>query len=544
MRHDADGTRRYGRRRFLATAGAAAGALAAGWSPGRAAAAAPTRGGTLVYGLGFDLDGTMDPHVTNFDSTIRVTQNICEPLVWEPTPGHFVPALAESWTISPDVKAYTFKLKKGVKFSDGTPFNAAAVKFTMDRIADPATKAGQSHDQLGPYDHTDVVDDYTARIVMKIGYAALMTNLNGYLGIVSPTAVRQMGADFARHPVGSGPFLFKEWVTNDHITLVRNPDYNWGSPLFKNRGAAYLDQVVYKIIPDGSVRTGTLKSGEIQYCDAIDPLQYGSLLRDRRFSVVKKANPGSGRTVLLNMTSKGPISELAVRQAMEYGIDREGVNQAVFHGLMVVAGSPLMKPTFGYDPASALIYPYNPTKAKSTLEEAGWKAGPDGIRTKSGQRLTMEFPIIGRPQDRAMAESFQASLVDIGMDVRVTPLELGAFRKRVAQNQYDANFMWFAYGDPDVLTAIFHTQNPGPGFNRGRYSVPEVDRWLEQAGATLDPQGRTRLYAQIQQKVLRDGAVIPLIDTVTYNAKRVEVQGEIMDALADYVYLNDVYLAK
>jgi len=143
-----------------------------------------------------------------------------------------------------------------------------------------------------------------------------------------------------------------------------------------------------------------------------------------------------------------------------------------------------------------------------------------------------------------MAESFQASLVDIGMDVRVTPLELGAFRQRVAQNQYDANFMWFAYGDPDVLTAIFHTQNPGPGFNRGRYSVPEVDRWLEQAGATLDPQGRTRLYAQIQQKVLRDGAVIPLIDTVTYNAKRVEVQGEIMDALADYVYLNDVYLAK
>jgi peptide/nickel transport system substrate-binding protein len=129
------------------------------------------------------------------------------------------------------------------------------------------------------------------------------------------------------------------------------------------------------------------------------------------------------------------------------------------------------------------------------------------------------------------------------MDVRVTPLELGAFRARVAQNQYDANFMWIAYGDPDVLSAIFHTQHPGPGFNRGRYSEPEVDGWLEQAGATLDKSTRIRLYSQIQQRVLNDGAVIPLIDTVTYNAKRVEVKGDIIDALGDYVYLNDVYLA-
>ncbi len=546
MGHQGQGTSgRFGRRRFLAAAGASAGALALGWAGApRRAAAAPTRGGTLSYGLGFDLDGTMDPHVTNFDSTIRVTQNICEPLVWEPNPGHFVPALAESWTISSDVKTYTFKLKRGVKFSDGTPFNAAAVKFTMDRIADPATKAGQSHDQLGPYDHTEIVDDYTVKLVFKEGYAALMTNLNGYIGIVSPAAVRQMGADFARHPVGTGPFLFKEWVTNDHITLVRNPDYNWGSSYFTNRGPAYLDSVVFKIIPDPSVRTGTLTSGETQYIDGIDPLQYGSLLRDRRFSVVRKGNPGSGRLVLLNMTSKGPISDVAVRHAIQFGVDREGFNQSVFHGLMVVSGSPLMKPTFAYDPASAQLYPYNPTKAKALLEEAGWKVGGDGTRTKGGLRLTLDFPIIGRAQDKAMAESFQASLVDIGIDVRVTPLEIGAFRARVAQNTYDANFMWLEYGDPDVLTAIFHTQNPGPGFNRGRYSVPEVDRWLEQAGATNDAPTRIKLYAQIQQRVLNDGAVVPLIDTITYNAKRVEVHGEVMDALADYVYLNDVYVAK
>ena len=154
------------------------------------AAAASGGGGSLVYGLNGDFDDTLDPQVTNFDTSIRVTLNVCEPLVWEPEPGKFMPGLAEKWDISPDATTYTFNLKKGVKFHDGTPFNGAAVKFTLDRIVDPATKAGQSHDQLGPYDHTEVLDDYTVKVVMKQPYAPLLTNMNGYLGIVSPTAVQ------------------------------------------------------------------------------------------------------------------------------------------------------------------------------------------------------------------------------------------------------------------------------------------------------------------------------------------------------------------
>src|SRR6195256_4979592 len=166
-----------------AAAAAPTTAPAAAAKPTIAAAAAPAgSGGTLAYGLSFDFDDTLDPQVTNFDSTIRVTLNVCEPLVWEPEPGKFVPGLADSWEVTPDAKEYTFKLKKNVKFHDGTPFNAQAVKFTMDRVVDPATKAGQSHDQLGPYDHTEVIDDTTAKIVLKQPYAPLPTNLNGYLG--------------------------------------------------------------------------------------------------------------------------------------------------------------------------------------------------------------------------------------------------------------------------------------------------------------------------------------------------------------------------
>ncbi len=530
-----------------ATSGPAAGGSATAAPVAPAATAAPAAaaasGNTLTYALGFDLDDTMDPQVTNFDSTIRVTLNICEPLVWEPEPGKFVPGLAESWEISDDAKTYTFKLKQGVKFHDGTPFNADAVKFTFDRVMDPATKAGQSHDQLGPYDHTEVVDDHTVKVVMKQGYAPLLTNPNGYLGIVSPTAAKKDPAAFARAPIGPGPFLFKEWVPKDHITLVKNPDYNWGSSFFKHTGPAYLDQLIFKIIPEASVRTGALKSGEIQYADDIDPLEYEALKGDPKFVVIEKGQPGSGYTLLLNTTSKGPISDPQVRLALEYAIDREGLNKSVFQGLNKVAFSPLMQPTFGYDASTEQIYSFDPDKAKQSLDAAGWKGGAAGIGEKGGEKLAIDFPIISRPNDKAMAESIQASLRDVGIDFKITPLERAAYTDARKQNKYDAGFMWFSYGDPDVLRTIFHSANVD-AFNRAKYQVPEVDKLLEDAAATTDPAKRKDLYTQIQQRVLKDTVVVPLVDTVTHNAKRAEVTGDYLDALASYVWLYDVQIKK
>jgi peptide/nickel transport system substrate-binding protein len=532
---------------------AAAPTTAAAAAPTPAAAAKPTvapaaatapSGGTLVYGLNGDFDDTLDPQVTNFDTSIRVTLNVCEPLVWEPEPGKFMPALAEKWDVSPDATVYTFNLKKGVKFHDGTPFNGAAVKFTFDRVVDPATKAGQSHDQLGPYDHTEVVDDYTIKVVMKQPYAPLLTNLNGYLGIVSPTAVQKMGmADFARHPVGTGPFMFSEWVNKDHVTLVRNPDYNWGSSMFKNTGPAHLDQVTFKIIPEPSVRSGTLKTGETQLIDEVDPLEYPTLSGDKNFSIIQKGQPGSGWILMLNGTSTGAIADPAVRQAMEYAVDRDGVNQSVFQGLNKPAWSPLMRPTFAYDPSTESVYSFDPDKARSILDAAGWTPGVDGIRAKGGQRLEIAFPIISRPRDNAMAESVQASLHDVGIDLKVDPLERAAAREAYQQNRYDISFMWFSYGDPDVLRTLFHSANVG-AFNRSKYRVPEVDKLLEDAAGSTDPNHRADVYKQIQQRVLKDTAIVPLVDTIVYNAKRASVQGEILDALASYFYLNDVQVAK
>ncbi|HLN13243.1 MAG TPA: ABC transporter substrate-binding protein, partial [bacterium] len=373
------------RRALLGQIGAAGAALAWG-APDYARAAAPG-GGTLTYGMSLDVDETLDPQVTNWISVVRVVFNICETLVLQPVMGRFVPGLAESWQVSPDAKTFTFKLKRGVVFHDGTPFTAEAVRFTLDRVVDPATKAGASHDALGPYDQTEVVDDYTARIVMKQGFAPLLGNLaTGVLGIVSPDAVKKMGpAAFAQHPVGTGPFMFKEWVAQDHITVVRNPAYRWGSSYYKHTGPAYLDQIIYKVILEPAVRTGTLKSGETQFIDDVDPQQYDVLRHDSQLVVIDQGQTGSGETILLN-TSTGPTADPQVRVAIEYAIDRDGLNQSVYHGTNKVAWSPLMRPTFAYDANTEKMYSYSPDKARATLEAAGWKIGSGGVREKNGEK--------------------------------------------------------------------------------------------------------------------------------------------------------------
>jgi peptide/nickel transport system substrate-binding protein len=554
-------------RRSLLTGGAAALALsrldaaaaAGGGGVARALRQDVEPGGTLTYALGFDVDGTLDPGVTHFDSTIRVTLNICEPLVWMPSATEIVPGLAESWEVSADGLEYTFHLKQGVSFHDGTPFNAEAVQFTFDRVVeadkvtaeggtpDPETAivAGQAHDQIGTYDHSEIIDDYTITMVLSRPFSPFLTGLNGYLGIVSPTAVQTMGlAEFARAPVGTGPYKFKEWIEADHITIERNPDFNWGSSFFKHPGAAYFDEIIYKVIPDPAVRTGTLISGETQYIDEIDPLQLEDLQSNSELTVIEQGQPGSGWVLLVNYARpERPVADPLVRQSLEYAVDKEAFNQAVFAGLASPASSPLMKVTFGYDPATEQVYSYDKAKAESLLEEAGWVKGSGNIREKDGQPLELYFPIIDRPRDNAMATFLQGAFREIGIDMTVEPMERGRYVQTwQEENNYDFSFMWFSYADPDVLRTIFYSKNIG-AFNRAQYNNPEIDKMLEDAAASSDPEVRKDLYAQIQMKVLEDAVVIPLADSITHNAKQATLTDEYLDFLASYVWMNDAHFA-
>ena len=544
-----------------AALGIAAGSLAGktplpGFSPMIASAQDVQAGGTLTYGVSFDFDGTLDPQVTNYDSTIRVMLNVCEPLIWMPTATEFYPGLAESWEISDDGLEYPFKLKQGVSFTDGTPFNAEAVQFTYDRVvesrkltdageevdAETVIVPGQSFNQIDAYDHAEIIDDHTIKLILSRPFAPFLSGLNGYLGIVSPTAVKEMGlAEFGRKPVGTGPFMVQEWVEQDHVTLVKNPDYNWGSSFFSNTGAAYLDEMIYKIIPDGAVRTGTLLSGESQYIDEIDPLQLADLQENPDIAIVQQGQPGSGYILLFNLAREGsPQSDVAVRRALSFAVDKEGLNQAVWGGVYSPAASPLMKPTFGYEPKTEEIYTYDTAQAAALLDEAGWALNGE-YREKDGQRLTFSWPIQDRPNDNGMATFIQGAWRAVGAEVVVEPMERGAFVERTREaGEYDLAFMWFSYADPDTLRTIFYSGNIG-NFNVGNYNNPEMDQMLLDAAASIDVEERQELYSKIQLQLLDEAVTIPLSDSITYNGKRANLEGDYLDFLASYVWMNDAH---
>src|SRR5439155_8480415 len=223
-------------------------------APTEAAATAPKQGGVLNIGA-FDEIISLDPINAGGGSGHLVNNLLYDTLIVQGSDDKFYPGLAESWEPSADGKTFTFKLKKGVKFHDGTPFDAKAVQFNLDRLASGSGKAGVYISLVGLYDHTEAVDDYTAKVVLKAPLAAFYNAIcYGFAGMASPTAVQKFGKDFDTNPVGTGAFSFVEWIPKAHATFKRNTDYNWGSTRFKHQGPPYLDSVTLTLIADTETR--------------------------------------------------------------------------------------------------------------------------------------------------------------------------------------------------------------------------------------------------------------------------------------------------
>ena len=350
------------------------------------APAQPVAGGDFTFGYSSSFVDILDPHVTSQSVSHFIMLNIFDPLVSLRADGQVFPGLAESWTSSPDGLVWTFKLKQGVKFHDGTPLNAEAVKFSFDRMVDPETKSRQAGVALrGFYDRSEVVDANTVRIVLKKPKASFLTVISqAFFAPVSPKAVKELGAEFGRHPVGTGPFKFVEWVQNQHVKLVRNPDYNWG-PSYLHKGPANFATLTFRQIPDAGARLAALESGQVDAIDLPPTHQIMRLKADPRFQVKSAPQPGMPWGWPMN-TKRAPTNDLKVRQAMIYALDREGLVRSVHQGVFKPAYGPLTPATFAYNPAVEKMYPYDPKKAEALLDEAGWKKGADGMRAKDGVR--------------------------------------------------------------------------------------------------------------------------------------------------------------
>lgn len=482
----------------------------------------------LRFGISNNVD-TLDPNVTTFSSVGVIMTHVFDPLVWQDPLGTFHPGLAESWEINDDATEYTFTLKEGVTFHDGTPFNAEAVKFTFDRIADPETASQLAISLLGPYAGTEVVDEYTVRVTFDAPYAPFLNSLSTpYLAPTSPAAVEELGEDYGiTSVVGAGAYMLDSYVPDSEVVLVRNEDYNWGSEeVFGQTGPANFERIVFKIIQEPSTRLAALESGEVDFIDDVPELDVERLEADDAFVIEQIEQPGHGWSLMMN-TENPPTDELAVRRAIAHAIDKQGLIDVVFNGFGTPACSALTKVMFGYDPATCDYLPYDPDLARTILEEAGWvDEDGDGIREKDGEELTVRhFYRADSPLGGNMATFIQADLADVGINFELNGASQSGYFDAVRAGEHNTQNWWDTWTDPDGLRVLFHSSNADGGTNRNRYRSEQMDTLLDQAAGAADAEARAELYAEIQQLAAEDTVMVYLNDPFLLYGYRAGLEG-------------------
>jgi peptide/nickel transport system substrate-binding protein len=504
----------------------------------------PVRGGNVLF-VHQQIPSSMDANVWTATNAARIMRQIYDPLIWQPEGGKFAPGLAEKWDLSPDGKTYTFSLRKDVKFHDGTPFNATAVKATYDRINDPATKSLQSG-RLGPYDRTEVADEYTVKIVLKEPFTPLLSNLSEHaLAPASSAAVQKLGSKYAMNPVATGPFKVKEWPDNNTLVLERNTDYKWAPSFWANQGAAYLDTITYRFAEEPATRQIALENGEADIVDAPPAQDYKRIKDSGKFTTNDLIVPGMPEFNNINIT-RPPTNELAVRKAILHAVDRQALADLVFFGVYPPAYGPLTKGSWAYSKELESMYPYDPAKAKQLLDGAGWKEGSGGIRTKDGKPLRVRHITTAGGFTQKAAEFVQAQLREVGFDAVVEAMAYEATVKRFTDNEYELYRLFFALIDPhDSFFLAYHSsQIEGGGqFNRTRVQDPKLDALIMQGGTETDVTKRKEIYAQIQKEIMEQAYILPNFDTVLIHAMQKHVRGFSTDLLGR-PYMSSVWKAK
>ena len=500
-------------------------------------------GGELRYGLTLVVSG-IDPHIHSSSELGIPLNSVYDTLVFLSPDYQFVPGLAESWTVSDDAKSYTFVLRKDVKFHDGTPFNAEAVKANFDRIVDPATKSAKAITLLTTYAGTEVVDEYTVRVNFEKPYPTFLDACaQVYLGMASPTALEKWSpADYQMHQVGTGPFMFSEadYVPKDTIVLVKNPDYNWGPSLFKHTGPAYLDRITFKFFPDAATRAAALESGSVDVIGELPPQDAVRLQSDSKYQVMIVAVPGPPLMVFIN-SAKAPTDDVKVRQALLYGTDQQAIVNTIFRGLSPVAYGPWGTSSLGFAEDLKSLYPFDPAKAKALLEEAGWTPGSDGIRVKDGQRLSLETYLQTWGFLSETGQMLQAQLKQIGVELNTQTVSFPAAMEAAAKGDHHLAPLNLSASDPSFLKGLFYSAG---GYNWSKIDSAELNKLFDDAAATLDTDARLELYKQVQRYTMEQALLIPIRDYTNLNGASAKVQGLVYDAHGWFPYFYDVTLAK
>jgi peptide/nickel transport system substrate-binding protein len=468
-----------------------------------AAGEAPKKGGTVRVGLTSEAV-TMDPHLSGSKVDRMIYHNIYEPLVVLDNKLQIQPGLAESWSYA-DPKTLVFNLRQGVKFHDGTDFDAEAVKLNVDRMQNPETKSVRTG-EIANVQNAEVVDKYTVKLNLKRPDAALLATLTDRAGmIISPDAVKKLGPDLARKAVGTGPFEFVEWVKDDHLTVKRFDGY-WGS-----EGGPYLDQIRYRPIPDDSVKLQSLVGGEIDFMDYVQPRDVAAVKGNS--SLVEVDVPSLAAFGYQVNCTQPPFDNKALRLAVAHGIDNEAITKGVWLGVGMAANGPISPASWAYDSSIPPIK-RDVAKAKQYLAEGG---KPNGF--------TFTVTIGQTPLASQEAEAMKAQLAEVGITMEIQIVDPARGQADGNARNFDlASYAWSGRPDPDGNTYQFFKTQQGSGLNWAGYSNPRADEILDKTREVSDQAERKKLYSELVKILQADSPWIFMIHPIEPKAFSPKVQ--------------------
>jgi len=502
-------------------------------------ASGPAKGGTLTVVDNVDY-ATLDPF--NETWTNPAFFEVYDTLVnYKLDFSGFVGGISDSWTFSADNKTVTFKLHPGVKFTDGTPMDATAVKWNLDHYTDKTVPNPICDVLCGVLTSTAAPDASTIVLTLSQPFAPLMDELSG-VPMISPAAYQKYGKDnYGQNPVGTGPFVVKSQIANDHRTLVRNPDYAWPPTYYKNPGAAYPDTFVVKQLLDDATMYSALETGQVQIAPV--PGQFLAQARSNaNLTVVQGIDQGI-QYIGFN-TQYPPFDDKNIRQAIGYAINRDEVIKAGFNGEADPIYGPLSPAEFGYSQAAeteARKQSFNTDTAKQMLATAGWTPGSDGIMAKGGKR--MEFTFILPPDDasKRMAETIQSQLADVGIKLNLKPEEIAALKAETVKGTAQMFLLYMGLADPRILCFQFCSENIN-GTDRTRFKNADLDKALAAMNAEVDPEKRKALVEAAEMIIIDQRPEIPFAVKHTFTGYRKDqVGGLVFNAIGGALY-QDAYL--
>ncbi len=465
------------------------------------------KGGTFIFGRGGDSVG-LDPALEEDGESFKVCDNIYDTLVkYKDGSTEIEPGLAASWESSEDGLTWTFNLRKGVSFHDGTPFNADAVLFSLNR---QHVQSHPFHNVSGTYvywvatgladivDNITAIDEFTVQIKLKTPYAPFIYTIAiTPFSIVSPTAVKESGDKYSSNPVGTGAFKFVRWDRKDKIVLEANENYWDGRP--------NLDRVIFRSIPDNSVRLIELQQGSLHAMEFPNPDDLQQIKDDDNIELLSQ--PGMSIGYLAMNMDKSPFDNHKVRLAINHAIDKSAIIEHLYQGLGIPAKNPIPPTLWSYDDTIE-DYEYNPELAKKLLTEAGY---PNGFETTLWA-LPVPRPYI--PDGRALAEVLQSELRNIGIETKIVTYDWGTYLDKTKNGEHDMAMLgWSAdLGDPDNFFYFLLSKSSAekPAGNIAFYRSDEMQDVLEKARATSDKDKRIALYKQAQQLFHKDIPWVPM----------------------------------